>query len=331
MTTQHVLQECRQKFGPAPRSFSYREKRYLKLKPPAWCWTRMDPLMQFYKNQDLIREQGQVVWGHIVQANQLLFQPGSDDCPAAVVYSSDPWFDGHVDVLEEIATQLFELKGTRPADPQLAQIARYLTAETERQTRLSVPRQWAGGREVYLGDIMVHRKHLPAGYLAQSYFPVIVHTSEPRNLMVLPSLYWGDMLLAAWQEAVMQDIGAAVSDGVELLQPSTGAILGKVFIGMVGVVLLFGLFCAGLVGGLLAFRGENRKPANQPWNPPAAQQPAWQPPDFQQPAFQPGPRGMPPEIQRMREESRRRHEQFMEESRQRHEEMIQRQRRMFDQ
>jgi hypothetical protein len=323
-----LLHECRQSFGRAPRVFPPGEQSYLTLKPPAWCRLRMDPLMRFYNSQQQIREQGHVVWGHLVQANQLLFEPGSDDCPASAIYSLDPWFDDHLDELADIASRLFDLKGRQSTDPLAAQIARYLTAETERQVSLPVPRHWTQGREVFIGDVMVHRKHLPTGYLAQSFFPVAV--LPHHGMMIVPSRYWGESLLAAWQARSPTD-AVQLDTGYER-QPSSSSWLAKVLIGVVGAMLLVSLLCAGLVGGLVfAFRAQQR-PAIPAQRAPVARPPAWNPPAARQ--IPPPRHGQPPDFERMQAEHRRLQEEMqqrMEEQRRRSQELMEEHRRRLNQ
>src|SRR5687768_5921828 len=247
------LEQCRQRFGSAPRTFPASERSYLTLQPPGWCRLWRDPLMQFYNSQEQIRQHGQIVWGHLVQANNLLYEPGSDDCPASAIFSLDPWFDDHLDELEAIAHRLLALKETSPNDPLAAPIARYLTAETERQVSLPVPRHRTGGREVYIGDIMVHRKHLPNGYLSVSFFPVVVLPGH--GMMMVPSRFWGDALATAWSA---ESVNPVPDDAYPVYQaPGNSSWLGKVLIAVAGAAFLLILLCGGLVGGLVfAFRAQ---------------------------------------------------------------------------
>jgi hypothetical protein len=293
-----LLEECRRRFGPPPRSFPSGQQHYLTIRPPAWCRLRMDPLMRLYKNQDRIRQQGRVVWGHLVQANQLLFQPGSDDCPASVIYSFDPWFDDHLDQLRDIAERLFELKDKQSTDPLAAQIGSYLAAETQRQFNLPVPRHWTEGRQVFIGDIMVPRKHLPAGYLVQSFFPLVIDADPSHGMLIVPAQYWDETLLTLWNG------GSPQSQPIEYVPSATShqgmSLSAKVLLGVLGGMLVMSFLCAGLVGGMLTFFGGNRQ-ANRPWNGPAGR-PAVQP--WQAPAIP--PIGGQQQLQRMSEQQRER-------------------------
>lgn len=62
--------------------------------------------------------QGFVTWGHIVQANTLLFNDGPGDSPGEVVYCTDRDDAVSPDVLRELAGSLAQLKNTAPSSPK---------------------------------------------------------------------------------------------------------------------------------------------------------------------------------------------------------------------
>ena len=190
---------CRSRLGPPPREFSAEDLSHLRI----WAWHPLlwiDSLMWIYAKQGTVRRQGEVVWGHIVQANNQLFQEGSLDLPADVLYSFDPYFDTAVDELGEIAGGLFELKDSRPRDKSLRPIANHLTDETTRAWKLPVPTAVTGGREVFLTTIMVVRKHLPQRHLAAPFFPLLACRSGTAAALIVPHRYWPPELLEFWEE-----------------------------------------------------------------------------------------------------------------------------------
>ena len=70
---QKALNECRENFGFPGRTFSFWERLfYLRIKCPRWC-DEDDGLYTFFRHKDRLLENGEVVWGHVVQANRLLF------------------------------------------------------------------------------------------------------------------------------------------------------------------------------------------------------------------------------------------------------------------
>src|SRR6516165_5031941 len=74
-----MIQECRENFGPAPREMRPEEQDEFRLRPS--CLMRiifllsMDKLRLVVRHQNLLRDHGRVVWGFLVQANQILFNP----------------------------------------------------------------------------------------------------------------------------------------------------------------------------------------------------------------------------------------------------------------
>jgi hypothetical protein len=193
------LEETRQKLGQAPRSFSIAERFYLHVRPAPWMHASNDRLLDIYRHRKALLQRGQVVWGHLIQANAQLFRPGANDCPAAAVYSRDPFFDDQLATLSRIANALYDLKGTQPDDPTLARFAHTITDERERIMKLAVPHKLTGGRDVFYTVIMVHRKHLPDGYLTDSVFPLLIHPPDIEATLIVPSRYWSPGLVGRWQ------------------------------------------------------------------------------------------------------------------------------------
>src|SRR5207249_4760436 len=95
--------------------------RYDHVEPPAWMRPD-DPLRATYAQSRELLRSGHVIWGHVVQANNLLFQPGDADCPAAVLYGAGP-DDLPPDRLLYAAVAAYALKNAKPADPAAARIA----------------------------------------------------------------------------------------------------------------------------------------------------------------------------------------------------------------
>jgi hypothetical protein len=61
----------------------------LKAGKPRWLHDHPDDLTNgIYSDQRALLTTGRVVWGYVVQANQLLFSPGTEDMPAAALSRS---------------------------------------------------------------------------------------------------------------------------------------------------------------------------------------------------------------------------------------------------
>ena len=82
MCDHNAILQMRSRMGEVGgRKLSFFDRRfYLKINKPSWC-TNQDPLSDLFANQQQLLEQGNIVWGQIVQANNLLFSSGTDDCP----------------------------------------------------------------------------------------------------------------------------------------------------------------------------------------------------------------------------------------------------------
>jgi hypothetical protein len=133
------------------------------------------------------RRGGQTVRAVLVQANGRLFSPGRDDLPCLVLFSLDPRV--REPLLEECAGRVAELKGTEQADPEMARVARMTTDERfVYYGRESLPRSFTGGREVFAGQLMVHRRFLPDGYLTGGqHLDCVAEPGPTGALELLPS------------------------------------------------------------------------------------------------------------------------------------------------
>lgn len=141
------------------------------------------------KNARRLVEEGAVVWGAIVQANMLMFEPGSTNLPGNVIYSASKRMDAHPYKYLEWAGELFSLKGKNIKDPQLRKFACDLADERGRGGRLDIPPALTGQVQCYMNDIQFERKHLPDGYLSTAFYPLLIHRELPY-VMVLPVWYW---------------------------------------------------------------------------------------------------------------------------------------------
>jgi hypothetical protein len=173
------------------------EMPYTHIKPPEWIWS--DDLRKWWVQLPKLLTSGKVVWGHIIQVNDALFETGDCDHPGDVVY--DPEGLLTPSELEPIAKTLFALKGTGQqfdaADPQqaaLKHIADHLENERTREFGLKVPSA-ISQHPLRISTIFFARHHLHQKKLATSYFPVVISDHCPGLVMVLPSLWWPKALL----------------------------------------------------------------------------------------------------------------------------------------
>lgn len=173
------------------------EKWYLHIRAPKWCRASKDDLLLIYRDQNKLLFEGHIVLGMLVQAHGGLFKKGFADAPANVIYTTETGLDNPLGRLWEIAQKLFSLKGTKPEDDDERKFAGMVSYEYARDFRVTVPESLAHGLDVTYTTIMVHRKHLPEGYLSNVFFPLLVH-QESRAAMILPARYWSEQMLSAW-------------------------------------------------------------------------------------------------------------------------------------
>ena len=200
-----MISQCAKSFGDSPRQISLWDRlTYWRVVRPEWLYqTPDDGLETFFLNLAKLKRDGKVVWGHFVQANNLLYSPGGGDCPAVVVYSLDDTNAISPEELGEIAGSLAALKHTKPADPELASIADYLTDEWTRVYGKPVPTSISPLHPCKMSTIYVVRKHLPKPNhcICAPFIPLIVNPKAPHVALPLPSRYWPKALVDWWSNA----------------------------------------------------------------------------------------------------------------------------------
>jgi hypothetical protein len=199
LPTSSQIDAVRHLMGDPPRRFDPALATYLTVLPPKWLAPNPnDEMWLNVHNQECIRRDGRVVWGTVVQANNVLFKRVNLESGASVIYSPDPWFDRHRDELGEIAQHCFALKGTDQADLEAAAFARMLTNELTRGMRLKVPRRFTAGREVYHSSMLMPRKHLPNGILSGRFFPIWIDPQPTGAMIMVPAAYLPASLTREW-------------------------------------------------------------------------------------------------------------------------------------
>lgn len=200
-SSQTDLAECRQKYGNSEeRKFSiYDRLFYLNIRKPSWC-DSTDELEALFRNKWDLLENGNIVWGCIVQANVLLFEKGNNNCPASVVFSPNPATMIDLDTLAAAAKSIYSLKNTIPDDPKLKKIANTLTNELTRTFGVKVPKELCSKYDLYESTCFISRKHLPNKVLSRKLFPILVSNKQPYYCIPLPSRFWPDSLKDNWYD-----------------------------------------------------------------------------------------------------------------------------------
>lgn len=133
-----------------------------------------------------IAQSGVPVWGVLVQANSMLFQPGNTDLPCLVLFSFEP-AGGHIEYMQRLAAGIFDLKNVRQSDPDLRYVSTLVTNESAlKYRRRKLPISFTGGPTVYCADLIITRSSLPAGYITEKVLPCIAEPGESGALELLP-------------------------------------------------------------------------------------------------------------------------------------------------
>jgi hypothetical protein len=161
------------------------EKHAVRINAPLWI--DRDPMRRtFFRHTD-IWNGGKVVWGRIVQANNMLFSPGQDDCPADVLYDTSAKLP--FTALKGPSARLFALRSGATANPEEKAFADHLNNELTRAAGITVPKS-ISELPLLVSTVLIHRPHLPDGKLSLAFFPVVMNEKHPGAIMVLPSRWW---------------------------------------------------------------------------------------------------------------------------------------------
>ncbi|QAA32618.1 hypothetical protein [Clostridium manihotivorum] len=176
---------------------SVKKDKFVK---PSWLKTNVkDKLNLIYLDLGVLYKEGKIVYGCLVQANTTLFEKGNNDSPAAIIYSPDNYFDGNFDKLRKMASVLYSYKGVDDAPKNIKEFTDAITDEYKRIMNLKLPYEFTEGRDVYYTTIMVHRNHIPDGYLKKGCFPILIAPYRSKATIILPSRYWSDEMLYIWE------------------------------------------------------------------------------------------------------------------------------------
>lgn len=191
--------ELAAKFAARPQPPPPPERDAWLPEPPDWL-TPADGLFQARLAWPRLYRDGVVVWGFVFIANNVLWRPGTEDAPAAVVYSFDPAFRRDPTPLRGVIEALGLLRtSTRPAPPGLEATQALVQDDTGRSMQAPVSDRLSWGRAVFLAAVMIHRKHLPVPMLTGLPLPLLACPGPGEPCLVVPAHYWPDALTAAWR------------------------------------------------------------------------------------------------------------------------------------
>ena len=163
----------------------------LKMTRPKWMRFRFwDQLRKIYRVQRDIWKHGSLTWGSFIQANSLLFEPGDDQHPLAMMYLVDPEQTYRASEMHDIAYRLFYAKENDVEHESWAMHGAWLANEMSRSAAIPVDPALTHGLRLECGAAMAQRNHLPFGYLSGRFFPVIRAPQISDYALILPSHLW---------------------------------------------------------------------------------------------------------------------------------------------
>lgn len=176
----------------------------IKLNRPEWLDAE-DPMSEIYENKSLLLHKGEIIYAHIVQANTILFKSFPPfDCPAQIVYSIEPYFMEHPEILQEAAWGIYSYKGQDldSVPKEWKEVARVITDEYDRSDFTFTLDVNDKPVEYCMIPTMIYRKLLPKRKLCGNLLPVLV-IPESKQVLILPKQYWTKKFTKAWIEGII--------------------------------------------------------------------------------------------------------------------------------
>lgn len=136
-------------------------------------------------------QNGEIYYGCIVRANELLFSPSEDTdeaLPAMLIYSRDEFYKTSPEELIRISDALYEDRDNNS-----------LRYETLYHFNEKLDDELTAGREVFLTDVLICRGHVPMGMLGGlRIIPIIVNPEKSKSCFVVDCRYWTNKLIHAY-------------------------------------------------------------------------------------------------------------------------------------
>ena len=206
--------------GQPPRRFSRFVRRHKSPPRPDWA-VPPDEVHKTYDHYAQTLKNGVVCWGCLVQANNLLFEPGDIDTLCQVVYGEP---DTPRQEVEALAGRLFALKHTKPNGVGQRKIADMLTDELERALDWRIPDSMTPGYTAYTSITPIPRSDIPDGFFGLRHFPIVADPST-RYAAIVPYLYWPEDLVEAWRVQTRQTKWNLSSQPIVTLTEASAAYL----------------------------------------------------------------------------------------------------------
>lgn len=201
MTThsfRNSIQYIRERLGPAPRRLGFIQSLKFCKRIPSRVRYNGDSLIEQFHYQPFLIREGFPIWGMIIQANDALFQYGTADAPAQMVFSFETSWSDDCPRLDFIAQELFSLKNGRRYGAEEQKFGALLADEYHRALGWKIPQTIARNRKIFSSCMYIHREGLPGNYLANNFLPILAHPAS-RAIIPIPKLFWPQSLTQIFQ------------------------------------------------------------------------------------------------------------------------------------
>ncbi|WP_269914959.1 hypothetical protein [Acinetobacter sp. HY1485] len=177
-----------------------KQKQQLYTKKPAWLVSQQrDSLHDYFEKIPTLLERGYKAKAHIVQANQLLFNPDSiESCPAEVVFDLQNRLT-YTD-LKSIINYLFDLRSRAPEtlNSDERRYASHLNHEKDRCFFYQLPYELLG-YPLRSSTIFIDRSYLPTRSLITGEIEILLNPEKIRYVMLYPSILWEAEKINEWK------------------------------------------------------------------------------------------------------------------------------------
>jgi hypothetical protein len=170
-------------------------------------WAKGDDIAFLFDHEATLLQSGRVVWGALIQANKMLFEPKYVfGAGGEVLY--DPAGRMSRESLLAEAHWIFSLKGNAQygdADRQF--ISDYLADELTRVFGKDAPDPAHSGYPLKISSTYFDQLQLPDGMLSLPYFPLLISDACPGAAMLLPCRFWPAEFTDEWLQACEEKFG----------------------------------------------------------------------------------------------------------------------------
>lgn len=186
---------------------------------PLWLTTK-DGLFRLYEDRKILFKYGEVYYAYLIQANEHLFVENDKyDCPACIIYTTDPLMEEDPEIMRDIKNMIvsYKDKNLKEVPENYRDLARLVTDEMSRDSYnfhiyADEPTNIIPGKgsdsaysynnvsriDLRFMAIMVFRNDLPKGTIKKCIFPILAAPSLTPAVMVLPKEYWTEEMLSNW-------------------------------------------------------------------------------------------------------------------------------------